>query len=95
MLIIQCSAIVMALTGAATDSVISQQPVETVPTAQNVPDDRLLTVDHVAEILGFAASYVYELLRRGEILGMHHGKYWRVRRSEVERFIAKHEGTAT
>jgi hypothetical protein len=27
--------------------------------------------------------------------GMHHGKYWRIRRSEVENFVAKHEGVTT
>jgi len=91
-LIAQCAAIVMALTCATTGTVMSQKSEQTAPM---VADERLLTVDQVAAILGFASSYVYELLRRGEIRGMHHGKYWRVRRAEVEKFIAKHEDTTT
>jgi excisionase family DNA binding protein len=91
-LIAQCAAIVMALTRATSDMVINAKSEQVAPM---VPEERLLTVDQVAAILGFASSYVYELLRRGEIRGMHHGKYWRIRRSEVEKFIAKYEGATT
>ncbi len=89
-LIAQCAAIVMALTCGTTDAPMSQRNEQIAPM-----EERLLTVDEVAASLGFASSYVYELLRRGEIRGMHHGKYWRVRRSEVEKFIARHEGATT
>jgi excisionase family DNA binding protein len=88
-LIAQCAAIVMALTCGTPDAAI-QRNEQIAPMVES-----LLTVDQVAASLGFASSYVYELLRRGEIRGMHHGKYWRVRRSEVEKFIAKHEGAKT
>jgi len=91
-LIAQCAAIVMALTRATSDMVMNAKSEQVAPM---VPEERLLTVDQVAAILGFASSYVYELLRRGEIRGMHHGKYWRIRRSEVQEFIAKHEGATT
>jgi len=52
---------------------------------------QLLTVDEVAEILGFARGYVYELVRGGQIRAVHHGKYWRVATSAVEDFIREHE----
>jgi excisionase family DNA binding protein len=91
-LIAQCAAIIVSLTCTTTDTVANQQSDQTPPA---VEDERLLTVDQVAEILGFASSYVYELLRRGEIRALHHGRYWRVRPAEVEKFIAQHEGRVT
>ena len=91
-LIAQCAAIVIALTCATTDNMKGSESGKTEPM---VSEEKLLTVDQVAASLGFASSYVYELLRRSEICGMHHGKYWRIRRSEVEKFIAKHEGAKT
>jgi len=93
-LIARCAAIVMALTCTNTtvDTVVNQPGEQT---AVILRDERLLTVDQAAEILGFATSYVYELLRRAEICGLHHGRYWRIRRSELERFIAANEKTRT
>lgn len=92
LLITQCAAIIMALTCATTDAVTNRQSEQTAPT---VKDEQLLTVDQVADILRFARSYTYELVRRGEIRALHHGRYWRVRASEVEKFIAKHEENGT
>ena len=52
---------------------------------------QLLTVTEVAPRLGFAESYVYELLRRGVIRRIKLGKYVRVTRKAVDDFIAKRE----
>lgn len=92
MLVTQCAAIIAALTCAGMDAVTTQQSDQTAPTSK---DERLLTIAEVATMLRFATSYTYELVRRGDILAMHHGKYWRVRPSEVEKFIAQHEAAAT
>jgi excisionase family DNA binding protein len=46
-------------------------------------DDRWLGVAELATRLGFAESYVYELLRCGQLPGRRIGKYWRVRRSAL------------
>ena len=54
-------------------------------------DDTLLTIADVAELLRFVPSYCYELARRGELRAMHHGKYWRVRRSDVDEFVSRHQ----
>ena len=54
--------------------------------------DNLLTVPEVAEILGFARGYVYEIVRRGQIRAVHHGKYWRITIAAVEEFIRENEG---
>jgi len=91
-LIARCAAIVMALTATTNNAVTNQQSAQTTST---VKDEPLLTVVEVAEILRFGRSLVYELVRRGEIRAMHQGKYWRIRRSEVERFIADREGNKT
>ena len=53
---------------------------------------KLLRVPEVAEILGFAPGYTYELVRRGEIRAVHHGKYWRLTPDALEDFIRTSEG---
>ena len=52
---------------------------------------RLLAAPEVAVMLGYAKSYVYELLRRGHLPAVRHKKYVRVRHSAVLKFIAQHE----
>lgn len=53
--------------------------------------DRLLTVIEAASFLGFARSYVYEMIRRGEFPAVRRGKYVRVRRSAFEEWIRQKE----
>ncbi len=72
--------------GEAEQNRSAQQPERPSETAE-----RLLTAGEVAEMLGFAKSYVYELLRRGDLPAVRHKKYVRVRRSAVLAFIAQHE----
>jgi excisionase family DNA binding protein len=88
-LIAQCAAIVMALTRATPDTVVSQQ---TDPPPPALKGDHLLTVDEVAGRLKLTKARIYELVRGGQIPAVHCGRYWRLRPAEVERFIAKNEG---
>jgi excisionase family DNA binding protein len=54
--------------------------------------DPLLTIPEVAKLLGFARGYTYELVRRGEIRAVHHGKYWRIPKASVDDFIRANAG---
>ena len=56
---------------------------------------KLLTVPEVADILGFAPGYTYELVRRGEIRAVHYGKYWRLTPDALEDFIRRSEGVGS
>jgi excisionase family DNA binding protein len=53
--------------------------------------DPLLTAPEAAAGLHLAPSYVYELVRSRQLPAVRSGKYVRIRRSAVERFIAQHE----
>jgi len=91
-LLARCAAVIVTLSSA-------DDSAEVRPNAQTAPatDEQraLLTVPEVAEVLGFARGYTYELVRRGEIRALHHGKYWRISPAAVEEFIRKNEGTGT
>lgn len=53
---------------------------------------KLLTVPTAAERMGFKKSYVYYLIRRGELAAVRRGRYVRVRESAIEQWIRDHEG---
>jgi excisionase family DNA binding protein len=89
MLIAQCAAIILSLTCNTTSSAAHLQ---TDPPPAAPKADQLFTVEEVASRLKLSKARIYELVRTGEIRAMHQGKYWRVRPTEVERFIAKNEG---
>lgn len=89
-LLARCAAVLAALS-AAGRARIEQRSNEN----QGTNPERLLTVPEVATILGFARGYTYELVRRGEIRALHHGKYWRITPAAVEEFIRKNESSAT
>jgi excisionase family DNA binding protein len=58
-------------------------------------EDRLLTVDEVAERLRVSAFSVRNWLRAGQIKGFRAGGTkagWRIRESELQRYIAEREG---
>ena len=61
--VLRCSAIIAAAAGASFGSVIEKSEDSSKISAE---PSRLLRVPAVAAKLGFAASYVYELIRRGE-----------------------------
>ncbi|HJU10290.1 MAG TPA: helix-turn-helix domain-containing protein [Candidatus Binataceae bacterium] len=67
----------------------------TVPEPQATRDatdsDRLLNVNEVARLLKYRPSYVYEMLRRGDLPAVRDRKFVRVRQSAVNEYIARHE----
>lgn len=86
--VLRCSAVLAALAGPAFDE---SQPVTPTEAASREEDDRLLTVPQVAELLGFASSYVYEMIRRKEFPALRRGKYVRVRKSALIEWIRRKE----
>jgi excisionase family DNA binding protein len=50
-----------------------------------------MTVKQTAEILAVSPARVRELLRRGEIPGIHLGNIWRVPRHALERLLLGYE----
>lgn len=90
-LLSQCAAIILALSCTATPP-----PAHLQTDAPPAPrGDELLTIEEVTATLKLSKAYVYELVRRGEIRALHHGRCWRVRPAELERFIAANEKTRT
>jgi excisionase family DNA binding protein len=83
--LLRCAAV---LTAVATIRPSSPAPVIC---AAQPPDDRLLPVPEAAQFLGFASSYVYELIRRGEFPAVRRGKYVRIRRSALVQWVAEKE----
>jgi excisionase family DNA binding protein len=60
-------------------------------------EDRLLTVPEVAQLIGAQPETVRRWLRAGELRGFQPGGKrlgYRVRESELRRFLAKREGNA-
>jgi excisionase family DNA binding protein len=75
--------------------ILLQSSVAAAPVGSAAPPEpgaeRLLTVPATAERLGFAKSYVYEIIRRGELRAVRRGKYVRVRQSAIEEWTRAHE----
>ena len=74
----QCAAVLTALVG----GMISGDGLA-VEAQVHEEDDRIITVAEAAGMMGYKESYVYELIRRGELLCIRHGKYVRLRGSSV------------
>ena len=55
-------------------------------------EDRLLSADEVAEMIGMTKRYVYELSRRGRIPTITFGRQRRYRRAAVVRWLQEIEG---
>lgn len=51
----------------------------------------MLNVEAAAARMGFARSYVYELVRRGKLRAIRHGKYVRIRAAAIDEWIAENE----
>jgi len=85
-LLLRISAALVALSSGAA------QPHVT-PAAPKPPTDQtqLLTAEQVAERTGFARSYVYQLLRRGELRAVRRGKYVRVTEQALREWIDRHQ----
>lgn len=62
----------------------------------NMVEDKLLTVEQVAERLQMHAATVRRFIREGKLAGIRlGGREWRVKSSEMERFIEGGERPAT
>jgi excisionase family DNA binding protein len=68
------------------DRAVSRQTVQA-NRHHEIEGDQLLSIPKVAAILDFKPQYVYELIRRDLLSAVTVGKYVRVRRSTVERFM--------
>lgn len=53
--------------------------------------EQLLTVEDVCEILQLPKETIRRYLRRGELRGIRIGKHWRIKREELEAFVAERE----
>ena len=54
--------------------------------------DDLVTVEDAAQYLGVHPETVRVWIRSGELRAAKIGRFWRVRRSEIERFVTDREG---
>lgn len=54
-------------------------------------DDKLMTIEEVAEWLGVGPSWVYRRSRYGDLPTVMVGRYRRFRRSSVERWVSAQE----
>jgi excisionase family DNA binding protein len=54
-------------------------------------EQKLLTADEVAELLGMTTSWVYAASRKGELPTVKLGRYRRYRREAIERWIEEQE----
>lgn len=59
-------------------------------------DGVLLTLEQAAEILGRSSDDVYQLIRRGDLLGIRiPDRGWFVHRDQVNQYIASRDGCRT
>jgi excisionase family DNA binding protein len=55
------------------------------------PAERIYNVREASEILRYKPSYVYELVKRGELAAIRHRKYITIRESALRDFIMRNE----
>jgi len=62
------------------------------PVTQTSPMDgeRLITVEQAAELLAFTEQYVYDLIKKGGLPAIRHGKYIRIKLSDLQAWIDEH-----
>ena len=65
-----------------------REPAKTEPAQPSA--DGFLTVEKAAERLDFTEQYVYGLVRKGSLPVVRHGKYVRIRESDLNAWIDKH-----
>src|SRR5262249_27866184 len=85
-LLLSCSALLAALAARA-PNILTEQPLE------HPESDPLLTMSTVAEDLGIPEGSERELGRRGELATVRIGKYVRVRKRDLDRWVAVHRQT--
>ena len=54
-------------------------------------DDPLLTVGEVAQVMRVSNMTVYRLIKSGQLAAIRVGKNYRIRRSDVERYLSDRE----
>ena len=54
------------------------------------PAERIYNVRE-GELLRYKVSYIYELVKRGELAAIRHGKYITIRESAIRDFIRRNE----
>ena len=52
-------------------------------------DERLLTPEEVSEYLGIAVKTLKNYLRDGKITGVKVGSAWRIKKEDLDEFVAK------
>lgn len=55
------------------------------------PTEAIYNAREAGEILRYKTSYIYELVRRGELAAIRHGKYITIRESAIREFIRRNE----
>lgn len=55
------------------------------------PAERIYNVREAGELLRYKVSYIYELVKRGELAAIRHGKYITIRESAIRDFIKRNE----
>ena len=83
----QCAAVLAALAG----TLIAAEELADEARQIGQEDDPIVTVPRAAEMMGYKPSYVYELIRRGELPSIQHGKYVTLRASSVQGWLREHE----
>jgi excisionase family DNA binding protein len=53
--------------------------------------ERIYTAREAADLLRYKTSYIYEMVKRGEMAAIRHGKYITIRDSAIRDFIARNE----
>jgi excisionase family DNA binding protein len=56
--------------------------------------DEYLTIDQVAELLKVSGKTIRRLVRRGEIPGFKVGGQWRIKRGDIDEWVAEQKRTA-
>jgi DNA binding domain, excisionase family len=51
--------------------------------------DELYTIDEIKELLKITPRTLYNYIKRGSLKAIKIGKYWRVKRSDLEEFLSK------
>jgi excisionase family DNA binding protein len=55
------------------------------------PREQIYTVREAAGLLRYKPSYIYELVKRGELASIRHGKYITIRDAAIRDFIVHNE----
>lgn len=61
------------------------------PNRSGEPAERIYNVREAGELLRYKSSYIYELVKRGELAAIRHGKYITIRESAIRDFIRRNE----